>query len=271
MKVIFIEGLPGSGKTTFARKLKEFYVRQGKSVSMFQEGDLHPIDVAWCSIADNVTYHNLISKYSRYEEEIRKQTREWNNQFITAYTKISVHDQDQVFYNDFGKHEIYNREDYDYFRSFHIELWKSFNPISEIYIFECVFLQNHINELILKYNLSETQIVEYFKDLISCLTGEIHLYYIKQEQIDEQIARIANERKSDNPYSKDWIALVIEYFENAKYSRELNYIGYDGALRYFKDRQKIELKVLSELPIDTHIFELVDDYDSIFTQMTDIK
>lgn len=271
MKVIFIEGLPGSGKSTFARKLKEYYQSLGKKVAMYNEGDLHPIDLAWCSITDSTVFYNLLLKYKKYDDQILSLTKKVKGKYITAYTKVRLDDEDASFYDEFAKYEIYRVDNLQEFLDAHLELWSSFHSEDMIYIFECIFLQNHINELILKYNKDQQFINQYFNRLLSALQTKPTLFYIKQLNIDQTLNRIIEERRSDNPVYKDWIELVKEYFETTTFGNELGYITEDGVVQYFKDRQNMELEVIDSVSIEKHVFELEDDYDSVFEEMKKVS
>jgi len=46
-KLILVEGIPGSGKTTFARKIAEWYQHRGLTVNLFTEGQSHPPGRPW--------------------------------------------------------------------------------------------------------------------------------------------------------------------------------------------------------------------------------
>lgn len=273
--IIFVEGLPGSGKTTFSKRLDEHYESMGIDVKTFNEGDLHPMDLAWCSITDKEEYEKLLCKFPKYELQINSNTKIEGDRYITAYTKVRVHDEDVSLYKDFEQYEIYRTDDIKQFKNAHLNLWQTFNlqaKENEVYIFECIFLQNHINELILKYNLTQNEIAAYFEDLVYCLSNfNVKLFYLKQVNIPKVLKRISNERRSDNPHYKDWIDLVSDYFENTRYGRELGYIGYDGVIKYFTDRQNMEEAIIPTLKIDSHIFNLDDNYDEIFNMMKNVK
>lgn len=272
-RIIFIEGIPGSGKTTFSRRLSNFLFENGERVINFEEGDLHPIDLAWCSIIPKDKFKQLLIKHNKYSEQILKYSKLSNNNYITAYTKIRVDDKDINLYEDFEIYEIYRDNDYNHFKDTHFKLWKDFYYISEAetsYIFECIFLQNHINELILKFNKTEEEIITYFNDLIYCLKDfDVSLFYIRQNDVTKTLRKTIESRRYNPPY-KDWIELVIEYIKNTNYGIKLGYIGEQGVIRYFKDRQDLETKVFYSLNIDKHIFYLDSDYEKIYQEMTKI-
>ena len=56
----FVEGLQGSGKSTFVRRLSEKY-HDYKAVC---EGDYSPVELAWCAYVDKKTYAGILDKYS---------------------------------------------------------------------------------------------------------------------------------------------------------------------------------------------------------------
>lgn len=46
-KLILVEGIPGAGKTTTARRIKKKIMSEGKNVILYEEGMSHPADMAW--------------------------------------------------------------------------------------------------------------------------------------------------------------------------------------------------------------------------------
>jgi len=267
-KAYFIEGIPGSGNTTYAQRLYDHLKSKGESVELYSEGDLHPIDLAWCSIIKTDTFNALTEKYSAYRDQILDHSKFIEDIVITAYTKVKVDDKDATFFDDFSPYEIYRTKDFHHFRDTHLALWETFNDSHKedtIYIFECIYLQNHINELKLKFSLSNNDMLDYFQQLMDKLsTIESTILYIKPLDIKATFDRIIKERKSNNENYKDWIDQVIEYLEGTKLGKELGYIGYDGALKYFTDRQKLEYYLLRKLTTKKVIFEQKGDYDIVF-------
>lgn len=41
-KLILVEGLPGSGKSTFSARISGFYAEQGRNTNLYSEGELLP-------------------------------------------------------------------------------------------------------------------------------------------------------------------------------------------------------------------------------------
>ena len=273
-KAYFIEGIPGSGKTTNAKRLYDFLVEQGKSVELYNEGDLHPIDLAWCSITDKDTFTELTEKHSVYRDQILNHSKFIEDIVITAYTKVKVYDKDASFFDDFSPYEIYRTRDFQYFKDTHLTLWEEFNEKhnkDKIYIFECIFLQNHINELILKFGLKENEMFQYFQDMMNTLSDiDKEIIYISPKDVKQTFDSVIDERRSNNENYKDWIELVIEYFEKSKHGKKLGYIGYEGALKYFVERQRIEKQLLKKLSIKSYILELDADYDKLVQSMINI-
>ena len=270
--VVFIDGIPGSGKTTLAKKLYDYLRSINKKVELYQEGDLHPIDLAWCAILKENEYQNLTSKYQKYLNQINDNMRKVKDNYIIAYTKIRVEDEDSKLYDDFSKYEIYRTNNLKTFKEAHIDLWTNFNDSFDkdtIYIFECVFLQNHINELILKHNLSDDKIITYFKDLEQTIKDTNPLMiYLDPTDVDYTVNRVIKERKTDKPeIYKDWIDLVIEYFNNTKYGKQKGYNTLSGVMRYFKDRINLEKEVLKNLNISNISINVKDDYDQVFEEI----
>lgn len=270
--IIFIEGNPGSGKSTFAKRLESTLLSQGKKVKMYQEGDLHPIDLAWCAILNAVEYQALLDEFPSLKEEILKFTQKIEDQYIIAYTKVNHNIASNAFYERMRAFEIYRSESLSVFQMAHQKLWQAFPFKIEpntIYIFECVFIQNHINELILKYNLPYEDILAYFNELMAPLI-QYHpkVVFIEQADVKKSIMGVADKRRTNDPTRfRDWIDLVIEYIENMPYAKALGYTELEGIIQYFIDRQTLSLKIIDRLNVKVNVIKLEDSYDETFNQL----
>lgn len=271
-KIIFIEGNPGSGKTTFAKRLAQSLTQKGFNVKMYQEGDLHPIDLAWCAILTKDEYQMILNHYPMLKDDMMKLTQTMDDLYVVAYTKVNHNIAPQSFYQELSNHEIYRSPSLQHFKEMHLKLWNRFVDTAlndTVYIFECVFIQNHINELILKFNLDKASIIQYFKDLITPLeVFNPYLIFIEQKNVEACIQHISHERKTDDSSKfKDWFDMVIDYFESMPYSKYLNYTDYTGIIQYFIDRQALTIDILKSIKIRKNILELYNDYNDVYHKL----
>lgn len=260
-KLIMVEGIPGSGKSTFARKIAEYYKNMNITVNLFIEGQANPADLAWSACVPIDSLNNLMLKYSEFECEIRKNMQIDGDYAIITYTQVKT--ENREFYKDFENYEIYdNRVTFDVFCNLLYNRWEVFGKHAEekddLNILECAFFQNHINEL-QNYQLSnKTDIENHLNKLLTpVLNLSPVLIYLSQPNIRETIERIAKARVSEHG---NWIDMAIAYVENTPYGKINNLKGFNGLIRCIEDRKQIELDILKTLPIGTIIIEN-DDYN----------
>jgi hypothetical protein len=133
-------------------------------------------------------------------------------------------------------------------------------------VFECVFLQNHINELILKHDATFDRMRPYFQQLIDAISRTNPLILsIRQTDIETTLRRLIEERRTTDPSRyRDWIDNVTRYLEGTRHGRRLGFVGEDGMLRYEHYRQRLEQELLDHLEVDTVRFDLDQDYESVY-------
>lgn len=266
--LLFIEGIPGSGKTTLAKRLYD-KLQAEYVVDLRLEGELHPIDVCWCSILTPVEYHDLCNTYHRYQQEIEAHTKQVHGHYITAYT--NVHVDDPTFYHYLNQKELFQVQDLQVFKEFYLSLYKDFNKTFKtdtLYLFECVFLQNHINEHILKYDTPFEELIQYFNDLLDEIPLlQPTLLYLYQTNPKNTFDRIVKERRSPHPGENDWIDNVVNYIAKQPYASIKGYTTPSDMLRYFTDRQELEQKLLPYLNLPVFQFNVDDNYDDVLDQM----
>jgi len=268
-KLILIEGIPGSGKTTFAEKIKGWYQAKGTSVNLYLEGQLHPADLGWCSCVPLDAYNQILNRYSSLEEDIKQNTVFENGIAIIAYTKVPTSNRE--FYKELEAYEVYDgRVDDEMFFKLHYDRWQRFGNImkdrDELTIFECAYMQNHVNELLLWRNVGEDKIIEHHMKLLdSVISLSPILIYLSQPNIEETILRIAKERLSN--YG-NWIDLCISYCERSPYGQKHNLEGLEGAMEVFTKRKQIEMKIMELLTIPKIIVENANnDWNGIWNEI----
>ncbi|WP_302579516.1 hypothetical protein [Clostridium saudiense] len=274
-RLILVEGIPGVGKTTTARKIKAKLIEEGKDVILYEEGMSHPADMAWNACLKEDEYNDFIKKCSEMWEgskksiskeelisRIQRQTRIEDNNVILAYTKIDFpEDCYWSLIGDVASKEICDgRKSLDEFRDIHLRRWSKFAEQAllndNIYIFECAFLQNHIFELLGVYEKSDEEIYLYLKSLLETVKSlSPSIVYIEPSSVEDIIIQAANERKSPEGSRPDWIDEVANWVSNMNFGKSHNLKGIEGVFYFCKERLRIDKLMIEKLNVSVTIIK----------------
>ncbi|MBX9185447.1 MAG: hypothetical protein ACLTA9_09625 [Clostridium saudiense] len=274
-RLILVEGIPGAGKTTTARKIKEKLIDEGKEAILYEEGMSHPADMAWNACLKEDEYNDFIKKCSEMWEgskksiskeelisRIQRQTRIEDNNVILAYTKIDFpEDCYWSLIGDVASKEICDgRKSLDEFRDIHLRRWSKFAEQAllndNIYIFECAFLQNHIFELLGVYEKSDEEIYLYLKSLLETVKSlSPSIVYIEPSSVEDIIIQAANERKSPEGSRPDWIDEVANWVSNMNFGKSHNLKGIEGVFYFCKERLRIDKLMIEKLNVSVTIIK----------------
>jgi len=237
---IFIEGLQGTGKSTLLNRL----AREWPEYHVYREGDLSPAELAWCSYLTREAWNEMQRRYPAFQNEIREKTRVEDGRYIVAYTRILA--EDRAFYQDMEQYEIYNgRVD---FQTFHDIIMKRYRAFSgEGNLFECSFLQNSIESMMLYYQMPEEDILAFYEEAYGILREkEFRLVYLDSEHIRENLLHIREER-SDEDGNEMWYPLMLNFLRESPYGKAHGYEGFEDAVTHFERRRRLEMRILKEI------------------------
>lgn len=270
-KLIIFEGIPGSGKTTLSKKTAE-YLSKDHPVRSFSEGNMHPADLSWLACVPESEYRELLSKYPQYENEMEKYSVAEHGYKIIEFYNFRIDDKE--LFKILESYEIYGgRADFETFKDIHINRWSDFSTkaasVKNISVFECVFLQNHVNELLMFYGKNKDEINKYLKDLISTVSDlEPLIIYLEQDNVRRTTEKVSLERV-DQKGEKVWMERVIDYICNSPFGKNKGLYGFEGMIEYLKIRQDIELEVLRELPVKSIVINNKNsDWNYIWDKVT---
>ena len=237
MKNIFVEGLPGTGKTTLLRRLW----RALPGYQIYWEGNYSPVDLEWCTYMTEQEYLAALERFPEQREEIEKNTYKEKDRYIVTYTRILA--EDPGFYEYMERYEIYNgRKELKEFLQIIKKRYETF--VSSGNVFECAFFQNTMKELLLYHELKEEQILDIFRDLFAPLKGKNFLMiYLWSDQIEENIERIKQERSDENGVEM-WYPLMRGYLNETPYGKKHPVENVADMAAYFRYRMEMELKVI---------------------------
>ena len=274
-RLILVECIPGAGKTTTARKIKEKLIDEGKEAILYEEGMSHPADMAWNACLKEDEYNDFIKKCSEMWEgskksiskeelisRIQRQTRIEENNVILDYSKKDFpEDCYWSLIGDVASKEICDgRKSLDEFRDIHLRRWSKFAEQAllndNIYIFECAFLQNHIFELLGVYEKSDEEIYLYLKILLETVKSlSPSIVYIEPSSVEDIIIQAANERKSPEGSGPDWIDEVANWVSNMNFGKSHNLKGIEGVFYFCKERLRIDKLMIEKLNVPVTIIK----------------
>lgn len=251
-KLIDIEGMPGAGKSAVARFVEDHLTDSGANMSFFEENALnHPAEYALHAFMKNEQIEALLPGEQRqlYLEGIVGLTG-----LVIPLTKVSV--------NLFGKiipYKIYDNLDWESEKPVMLDKWQSFGKKallrSRLYLFNSGILQNPINEMMMRFDFGYSVMWEYFFNIYRSIAAMHPVFiYIKCTDIRARIDEEARKRNSS------WLNNMVDYHTSQGYGKRNGMTGVEGYVDCLEARQRIELKILNELPVEKLI--LTDPFNN---------
>ena len=254
MKNIFVEGIQGMGKTTLVNRI----YKENKELRVCREGDYSPIDLAWCTWLTKVEYEAVLEQYAEIREEIEKHTVEEDGHYVVEYTKILT---DVLgFHKDLERFEIYNgRRNFCEWKEI---IFSRFGKFKETgYLFECAFFQNIMEDLILFHELSDEEIVNFYRELFAVIDRDnFRLFYLYSENIEE-ILQVVKKERSDDAGNEMWYPLMMNYLKESPYGKAHNYQGLDDMIGHFERRRNLEVKIMQKVLKNDGLILKAKEYD----------
>jgi len=250
-KLIMVEGLPGSGKSTISQLIADMLREQGMNVRLFQEGHLeHPADYESVACYTEKELDQLLSTYEEYAELLKSRVIQNGNDFLVPYQKIKNElglDELHQLWNEVSQKDIYELP-FEQNRRIITDKWDRFQRealISDsIFVFECCFMQNPLTIGTVKYNVQKQEVIDYVMQLGELMKPLHPLFiYIDQPDIRSVFEKAVRERP------KTWSDGFIDYYTRQGLGKAKGYHGLDGTIQVLEERKNIELEIFDLLNI----------------------
>lgn len=247
--IFFIEGLPGTGKSTISKWLHE-----KTDIPYITEGDLnYPNDLSNISGLPIEVYDELCCEFPFISEFTKR---------YGSYAYLNIESVKSRFPNQTGLLRLLSQWDIgdefnphmalSHYVPCSLEFLKSrFSQLEQRYdsiILDSVWLQNPINEL-LSRNVDHETIMKYCTALTEMLSKFVlTCIYLTRDNTEETI-QFACSAKGEG-----WTTRVIQLFSSTPYGILHQLEGYSGLLEYFSERAKIENAILSQDIIENNMY-----------------
>lgn len=142
----------------------------------------------------------------------------------------------------------YDFPDFETEREKILEKWHSFVENAgkdNIYVFNCIFLQNPMCETMMRFGMPEEASLEYIAEIAKIIRPlNPVIIYIDQPDVKKTVDSVLDER------GNGWLNAVIDYHTSQGYGKQNGLSGYEGYLRCLEERKKRELRILQALSVD---------------------
>lgn len=240
MQNVFIEGIPGMGKSTLLNRISAAVPQ----LFVCREGDYSPVDLAWCAWMSKEEYEEILKRYEPLQNEIIKNTVQEGEHFVVSYTKIITDFPN--FHKQLEEFEIYNgRKPLWDLKEIIFSRYRGFTETG--YLFECSFFQNIIENLMLFHQMNDEEIVEFYRELYNAVNKEAFLLlYLYSDKIEENIENIRKER-SDDSGNEMWYPMMLNYLVHSPYGKKHGYSSFEDVITHFRHRQRLEMRIIDEI------------------------
>lgn len=276
-KLIMFEGIPGSGKSTMAKRIYQHLDINGIKTNLYSEGCDHPVDLAWHAYFTRDKFRRVLNKYSEQSEQIYRCAIIEDNYVLVPYRKIIFDSIDSDLMRYLESQEVcYSTTPvvtHKVFTQIFQRRWKSFAESSvlrnNVSIFESAFFQHHIHDLMRLYDEERGTVIKHLEAIIKEVSElKPVLFYLTQSSVKDTLLRICKQRSTAE---KDTLNGFISFVENSKYGMNNNLIGLDGVIKFWEERKNIEFEAICKLPLTTYVIDNSDyDWDKVFDKIVDI-
>jgi ABC-type dipeptide/oligopeptide/nickel transport system ATPase component len=254
-KLILVEGLPGSGKSTTAKLIHELLTENQVPAELYMEGDLdHPADYEGVAYFTEEEFEQLLKKSGSLSKIFQDRVTIKKGRCMLPYMKIK---------NELGSGfpdellaAISKKDVYELPMEENIavisESWEEFATQAaaeeKVYIFECCFIQNPVTVGMVKYGASDEATIQYIKKLAEAVESlNPLLVYVKQEDIEKSFRKAVTERPDE------WFNGFVHYYTSQGYGLVNGLSGLKGTIDVLKARQELEYSILENLSLTTYI------------------
>lgn len=236
---VFIEGIPRSGKSTLLGELQKSF----PEYNFYYEGDISPVELAWCSYMTSDQYNKAIKDWPQLEFEINQNSKREDNHYIVSYTRIHIDHHE--FYQYMEQYEIYGgRRNIHEFSEIIMDRFHNLKGTGNV--FECAFFQNIIEELMLFAEYDDEQILDFYRKLIANISDDFLVIRLITTDLENSIKHIKEEPMNEQG-EEVWYHLMMNYLKQSPYGKSHNYENFDDILLHFNRRISIENRISSEL------------------------
>ncbi len=249
-KLVIVEGIPGAGKTTTARFIRDWLAGQGFQPRLYLEGDLdHPADFESAACLSAAQYARLLIQFPAARPFLEQRKQVLRSEIYLGYRKLEQEFGDQLppeLFANLTHYEVYELPARK-FRRVTAAHWVDFTlqALEEpfIYVFECCFLQNPLTTLIARHNLDPQAACRH---VLRVARGIQPLDPLVIYLDPPDIRRALEDAAARRPHA--WLEYVIQYITGQRWGAAHAQAGFEGMVHFYQLRRDVEQALFPHLP-----------------------
>ncbi len=269
-KLIVVEGIPGSGKTTLAGFVGRWLEERAIPARLYLEGNLdHPADFEAVAYFPRAEYAAFVARHPRYQVSLVHAVQIVGDECFLGYgTLIQEAGLPESMRAALEAREVYELPVATHTRLMR-ERWRAFvagaREEEVTYVFECCLLQNPLTVALLRHNLPAEAARQYVETLLEEIAPlDPVVIYLRPQDVHATLTRVAAERPPE------WRAYVGAYTDRSAWGQATGASGFEGFIRALEIRQRVELDILHHAPVTRLIVDTsAADWDAIRRQVGD--
>ncbi|OUQ83821.1 hypothetical protein [Flavonifractor sp. An10] len=257
-RLCFVEGLPGSGKSTFAYSLQKQLLEANDDVVYYKEETSQPVDLFRQAIIPQRVFEELLMKVSiKTAQSMKANSYLLYENVIVAYTKVMYKTLElQTVLPQLCKYDIGDgRVSFDIYKEHHFLLWESFvqtyGLTHRVYIAEGAILHNQLLDILGFYDISVEEILTYFNTLASIIRPlSCRTYLLLPDDIEKLITITIQERGME---PNSWGAGFTKWMSLSPYCKKNNLSGVNGMVKIYKQMEVLSKQILDYIGCDYEV------------------
>ncbi|MCL2408788.1 MAG: hypothetical protein FWC96_04140 [Oscillospiraceae bacterium] len=256
LRLIFVEGVSGVGKTKLTQKLCDKLSEMGYCARCYLEGDFkNPIDFYCTAYFKQHEYENLIAEFPDYLDDIASNTIVAEDVRLVRYYSGETALFDEPLLDILSKHELCinpsNPVPISEFSRVYKLVWEAFAENQNIFpgflLFDGSLFHHPINDLMGNYNASLDQIIHHVNTLAkSVKLLNPRVVYLSANDVAARLEKARVSRKQTPPS--------------------------ETQIQFWKDRKQTDMEIMRQLSIPYSVYDISNEnWDSeIDTMVTRI-
>jgi hypothetical protein len=246
-RLIIVEGIPGSGKTSTATFIQKWLDERGFSNRLYLEGNLdHPADYEGVAYFSRPEYDQFLTDREACRHFIELFSSFNGDDCFVAYRKLEQAHKDTLpegLIDELARRDVYEVPTADLYCRLTLDRWKAFTEAAlqaeTIYVFECCFLQNPLTMLVAKYNAPASDSIRLIQTMLEIVKPlNPILVYLYQKNTRSALEKIVAQRE------RWWHDALIAYVEKGMWSKTTGTRGFDAVVGFYERSKALTFYML---------------------------